>query len=60
VHTLISGTGRYVLIHADEEGDKKRVETFMVGKDVEKEERMVWVVEGGSTKPASCWRERDC
>jgi predicted cupin superfamily sugar epimerase len=51
VHTLISGRGRYVLIHADEKGEGgKRVETFVVGKDVAAGERMVWVVEGGKYK----------
>jgi len=54
VHTLVRGRGRYVLIHADEDGGegrgKKRIETFVVGKDVEKGERMVWVVEGGKYK----------
>lgn len=41
---------RYVLIHADEEGGKKRVETFVVGKNAAAGERMVWVVEGGKYK----------
>jgi predicted cupin superfamily sugar epimerase len=50
VHTLISGRGRYVLIHADEEGSKKRVESFVVGKDVAEGEKSVWVVEGGKFK----------
>lgn len=53
VHTLIRGRGTYVLIHADEEGDangKKRVERFVVGRDVAKGERMVWIVEGGKYK----------
>ena len=52
VHTLIEGRGRYVLIHADEEnGDGgKRVESFVVGKDVARGERAVWVVEGGKYK----------
>ncbi|KAF2472560.1 uncharacterized protein BDR25DRAFT_302694 [Lindgomyces ingoldianus] len=56
VHTLIKGRGRYVLIHADEmdvkgevEG-KKRVETFVVGHNVERGERACWVVEGGKYK----------
>jgi predicted cupin superfamily sugar epimerase len=40
----------YVLIHADEEGKEKRVESFVVGKDVEKGERMCWIVEGGKYK----------
>jgi predicted cupin superfamily sugar epimerase len=50
VHTLIEGRGRYVLIHADEKGDKKRVESFIVGKDVSKGEKAVWIVEGGKYK----------
>ncbi|KAJ4371872.1 hypothetical protein N0V86_008426 [Didymella sp. IMI 355093] len=52
VHTLIQGRGRYVLVHDDEgeEGEKKRVESFVVGKDVEAGERVVWVVEGGKYK----------
>ncbi|OAK96700.1 hypothetical protein IQ06DRAFT_282093 [Phaeosphaeriaceae sp. SRC1lsM3a] len=52
VHTLIEGRGTYVLIHADEEGSggKKRVESFVVGKDVSKGERSVWIVEGGKFK----------
>ncbi|KAH6629103.1 RmlC-like cupin domain-containing protein [Boeremia exigua] len=52
VHTLIQGRGRYVLIHADEgeAGARKRVETFVVGRDVEAGERVVWIVEGGKYK----------
>jgi predicted cupin superfamily sugar epimerase len=50
VHTLIEGRGVYVLIHATEEGEKKRVEKFVVGKDVSKGERAVWIVEGGKYK----------
>ena len=50
VHTLISGRGRYVLIHADEPGTKKRIETFVVGTDVTKGEKSVWIVEGGKYK----------
>lgn len=59
VHTLIKGTGRYVLIHADEEGERKRVETFVVGKNVEKGERAVWVVEGGKYKASFLLDEGD-
>ena len=40
----------YVLIHADAEGEKKRVESFVVGRDVERGERAVWIVEGGKYK----------
>ncbi|KAF2998511.1 hypothetical protein E8E13_004108 [Curvularia kusanoi] len=52
VHTLIQGRGRYVIIHADEgeEGGKKRVESFVVGRDVERGERVCWIVEGGKYK----------
>lgn len=62
VHTLHKGRGRYVLIHADEVSSsedklgslqfnsKARVETFVVGQDVEKGERLQWIVEGGKFK----------
>ncbi|KAH7070150.1 RmlC-like cupin domain-containing protein [Paraphoma chrysanthemicola] len=50
VHTAIEGRGRYVLIHADEEGTEKRVESFIVGKDVSRGEKPVWIVEGGKYK----------
>lgn len=40
VHTLHWGRGRYVLIHADEEAKEKRVETFVVGKDILKGEKL--------------------
>ncbi|RMZ68326.1 DUF985 domain [Pyrenophora seminiperda CCB06] len=50
IHTLIRGRARYIIIHADEPGEKKRVETFVVGHDVAKGERMMWVVEGGKYK----------
>lgn len=60
VHTLHRGRGRYVVIHADEVmpaydthygiRDKARVETFVVGQDVEKGERLQWIVNGGKYK----------
>jgi predicted cupin superfamily sugar epimerase len=53
VHTLHSGRGVYVLLHVDEvegEGGKVRVESFVVGRDVDKGERLQWVVEGGKYK----------
>ncbi|KAF2139390.1 uncharacterized protein K452DRAFT_289943 [Aplosporella prunicola CBS 121167] len=54
VHTLHKGRGRYVIIHADEVGEGKtgraRVETFVVGQDVSKGERLQWIVEGGKYK----------
>lgn len=50
VHTLHKGRGRYVIIHADEEGEEKRIETFTVGHNVAKGERLQWIVEGGKFK----------
>ncbi|TVY29637.1 Uncharacterized protein LHYA1_G001014 [Lachnellula hyalina] len=50
VHTLHHGRGRYVLIHANEPGDEKRIESFVVGKDIEKGEKLQWIVEGGKFK----------
>jgi predicted cupin superfamily sugar epimerase len=50
VHTLHRGRGCYVLIHADEPGKPKRVESFVVGKDVGKGEKLQWIVEGGKYK----------
>lgn len=47
VHTLHHGRGRYVLIHADEDN---RLESFVVGKDVAKGEKLQWIVEGGKYK----------
>ena len=39
-----------MLIHADEEGEEKRVEVFTVGHDVAKGEKLQWIVEGGKFK----------
>ena len=53
MHTLHWGRGRYVVIHADElsgGGGKARVETFVVGKDIEAGETMQWMVDGGKFK----------
>jgi predicted cupin superfamily sugar epimerase len=60
IHTLHRGRGRYVIIHADEvmsEYDshagvrsKARVETFIVGQNVEKGEKLQWIVDGGKYK----------
>jgi len=53
VHTLHRGRGQYVLIHADEEDESsggKRIETFTVGQDVLKGEKLQWIVEGGKYK----------
>lgn len=45
VHTLHKGRGRYVLISAAGE-----VETFVVGQDVGRGERLQWIVEGDRHK----------
>lgn len=62
IHTLHKGRGRYVIIHADEimpsydshygvAGDRKaKIETFVVGHDTERGERLQWIVEGGKYK----------
>lgn len=61
IHTLHRGRGRYVIIHADEVmtngydthsgiRGKARIETFVVGQDVAKGERLQWIVEGGKYK----------
>ncbi|KAI5211993.1 hypothetical protein E4T38_00886 [Aureobasidium subglaciale] len=60
IHTLHRGRGRYVIIHADEVmpsydthsaiRSKARVETFIVGQNVEKGERLQWIVDGGKYK----------
>lgn len=45
VHTLHKGRGRYVLINAAGE-----IETFVVGHDVARGERLQWIVEGDHYK----------
>ncbi|KAM3075168.1 hypothetical protein ACMFMG_007380 [Clarireedia jacksonii] len=50
VHTLHRGRGKYVLIHADEDGAEKRIETFIVGQNVAAGEKLQWIVEGGKYK----------
>lgn len=53
VHTLHRGRGVYVLIHADEPdlpAGGKRIESFVVGHDVAKGEKLQWIVEGGKYK----------
>ncbi|PGH14132.1 hypothetical protein AJ79_03249 [Helicocarpus griseus UAMH5409] len=52
VHTLHRGRGRYVIIHADEaeDGEKARIETFVVGHNIAAGERLQWIVEGGKFK----------
>lgn len=52
IHTLHKGRGRYVIIHEDEKkkGGKARVETFVVGHDIQGGDRVQWIVEGGKCK----------
>lgn len=50
VHTLHRGRAQVVIIHADEKGAEKRIETFVVGQDIEKGEKLQWIVEGGKFK----------
>jgi uncharacterized protein len=45
VHTLHFGRGRYVLIHED-----GQVETFIVGHDLARGEKLQWIVDGGKYK----------
>jgi hypothetical protein len=59
VHTLHKGRGRYVIIHADEEGEEKRIETFTVGHNVAKGERLQWIVEGGKFKASYLLPDQD-
>jgi len=39
-----------VIIHPQETELEKRIETFVVGRDVEKGERLQWIVEGDRVK----------
>ncbi|KIW10828.1 hypothetical protein PV08_10127 [Exophiala spinifera] len=52
VHTLHRGRGRYVILHVDRRDDQGRVpvESFVVGQDVERGEKLQWIVEGGKFK----------
>jgi uncharacterized protein len=54
VHTLHSGRGRYIVIHADQfdprSGTQAPMESFIVGHDLSKGERLQWIVDGGKFK----------
>ena len=60
MHILHSGRGRYVIIHEDEreEGEKARVETFVVEHDIHGGERVQWLVEGGKVQSELFTAER--
>lgn len=55
IHTLHKGRGRYVLI----DPRTGEVETFVVGQDVEKGEKLQWVVEGGLYKASYLLKKDD-
>ncbi|KFZ03892.1 hypothetical protein V502_10575 [Pseudogymnoascus sp. VKM F-4520 (FW-2644)] len=59
VHTLHKGRGRYVVIHANELGKEKRIETFIVGPDIEKGEKLQWIVEGEKYKASYLLPDED-
>ncbi|KAJ5098443.1 hypothetical protein N7532_005444 [Penicillium argentinense] len=54
IHTLHRGRGRYVVIHSNPNSQdrtaKADIETFVVGPNLERGERMQWVVPGGMYK----------
>lgn len=51
VHTLHWGRGRYVIIHFDQISQGRApIETFIVGHDISKGERLQWIVDGGKFK----------
>lgn len=53
VHTLHRGRGRYVVLHANDrpdDGGPCRLESFAVGHDLSRGEKMQWIVEGGKFK----------
>lgn len=54
VHTLHKGRGIYVLIHPD-----GKVESYVVGQDVSKGERLQWIVEGGIYKASYLLPDRE-
>lgn len=63
IHTLHSGRGCYVIVHADEagreSGAKARVEMFLVGHDVANGERLQWIVEGSKFKASFLLPDRN-
>jgi len=52
VHTMHHGRARYVIIHSDrpDSEGKCEVETFVVGRDLKKGEKLQWIVDGGKFK----------
>ncbi|RFU76476.1 hypothetical protein TARUN_5759 [Trichoderma arundinaceum] len=54
IHTLHRGRGRYVLIHPD-----GRIESFVVGNNIERGEKLQWVVEGEVWKASFLLADND-
>ncbi len=48
-----------MLIHADEPGKEKRIESFVVGPNVAKGEKLQWIVEGGKYKASYLLPDED-
>ncbi len=61
IHTLHRGRGRYVIIHGNEKdpGEKARIETFVVGHDIQSGEKVQWIVEGGKYKASFLMPDKD-
>lgn len=63
IHTLHSGRGCYIVLHADEAdievGSKVRIEIFLVGHDIANGEKLQWIVEGGKFKTSFLLPDRD-
>lgn len=61
VHTLHKGRGRYVLIRTDKvkAGEKAPIETFVVGHDIAKGEKLQWIVDGDIYKASYLLPDND-
>lgn len=61
MHTLHKGRERYIITHSDEkqDGQKARVETFVVGQDIQRGERLQWPVDLYKAS-VSCRTRREC
>jgi uncharacterized protein len=50
VHALHTGRARYIVIHPNESDGHTRIETFIVGHNIAKGERLQWIVEPNTWK----------
>jgi predicted cupin superfamily sugar epimerase len=48
-----------VIIHANESGKEKRIESFIVGPNIEKGEKLQWIVEGDKYKASYLLPDED-